>query len=56
MTIEKDFKTINQVEKFLDNLYKLYDIVRVTGWPEHTEAGTYTFEVSGNDGTKVTIN
>lgn len=56
MTITKRCETIRQAERYLEKLYGLYDYVRLIGFPSNTESGIYTFYVTGNDGTKVTIN
>lgn len=44
--IRKYFKTLKQAEKYQDKLYNKYSNVEVIGWPQFTEAGTYTFRVS----------
>lgn len=44
-TIVKHFDSIEAVEKFQDELYELYDYVRLVYSPLFSEDGTYTWEV-----------
>lgn len=42
--IKKHFDTSRQAEKYLQNLYGMYDYVKLVSWP-YQEKGMYTFEV-----------
>lgn len=43
--ITKQFKTARQAENYLQNLYGMYNYVKLIIFPRHSESGTYIFEV-----------
>lgn len=44
----RSFSSLQAANRFLNSLYKHYDHARCIGWPQFSECGKYTFEVSNN--------
>lgn len=45
-TISKIFKTIKQAEKYQNSLYIKFPYVRLVSFPQWSEEGQYTWEIS----------
>ena len=51
--ISKPFPSMNAAAKYLNSLYDKHDHARCIGWPEGSETGKYTFEISDTPARKL---